>query len=178
MHSTKPLFRFLVIMGILTILWFVIYEFTMKPNGWLDHYVTIHVTKAVCFMLNSSGFETHYKTTLRMGEALIYFTPLLKPVVRMGASCNGLELFVLFVFFVVAYPGRWLYKIPYLISGLIIIDIINIFRSYWLTIMAYNHYPYFNLFHRYIFIFMIYGAVFCLWMIWANYFSKKGYEKA
>ncbi|MFN4973005.1 MAG: hypothetical protein ACK45I_05070 [Bacteroidota bacterium] len=178
MRLAKPLIRFLTIMGTLSIIWFVVYEFSLKANGKLDKYITVHVTEYVCFMLNVSGYETYYKTTLRLGEAYIYFVPKIKPVVRMGASCNGLELFVLFIFFVVSYPGRWMYKIPYLISGLLVIDIINILRSYWLTLMAYNRYPYFDLFHRYIFIAMIYGAVFGLWMLWANYFSKKGYENA
>lgn len=178
MQLAKPLIKFLIVMGALTLMWFVTYEFALKTNGMLDNYITLHVTDAVCFLLNLSGYETYYKTTLRLGEAFIYFTPKLKPVVRMGASCNGLELFVLFLFFIVAYPGRWVYKIPYLILGLLFIDVINILRSYWLTLMAYNHYPYFDLFHRYIFIFMIYGAVFGMWMLWANYFSKKGYEQA
>jgi hypothetical protein len=38
--------------------------------------------------------------------------------------------------------------------------------------LAINRSIYFELFHRYIFIFLIYGTIFILWMIWANYLSK------
>jgi exosortase family protein XrtF len=176
MPFNKPIIKFLLIMGGSTAIWFLAYEFWLKPAGKLDHYITLHVSDMICLLLNITGYDTYYKTTLKLGETLIYFSPAIKPVVRMGASCNGLELFVLFIFFVAAYPGKWKYKIPYLIAGIIIIHFINVLRSYWLTLMAYHHSPYFDLFHRYIFIFMIYGAVFVLWMLWANYYSKKGHE--
>ncbi len=173
MKSNPILIRFLVIMGSLTAVFFGLYEYWLKETGIIDFYLTNWVSSGICGLLSLTGKEAYFLPGEKLGETLIYIAPYTKSIVKVGASCNGLELFMLFLFFIIAYPGKVKYKIPYIAIGGIIVHIINLLRSYWLTLMAYYQYPHYNLFHRYIFIFMIYGAVFILWMVWANKLSKK-----
>lgn len=177
MEFDKKLIKFVILLGTLLITWFIAFEFFIKPDGRLDNMLSMHVTDWMCRLLNATGYDTYYLPSTKLGDAYVYFEPNTKPTIRMGASCNGFELLVLFTFFVIAYPGKWYVKIPYILLGNLLVDVLNVIRSYFLTIMAYNKSPYFDLFHRYILLFLIYSAVFGLWMLWANYFSKLEYGK-
>jgi exosortase family protein XrtF len=173
MKSTNQLLRFLLILGLLGGIWFGLYEFYLKPLAFPDSYLTKWVSEGICLMLNITGYTARYAQAAFEGDTYIFIEPFKRQVVRVGASCNGTELFALFLFFTIAYPGRWKLKIPFVLVGTISIFLVNVLRSYILTLMAYYHSPYYDLFHRYILLFLIYGFVFYLWMIWANKLSKK-----
>ncbi|MCU0442507.1 MAG: archaeosortase/exosortase family protein [Bacteroidia bacterium] len=172
MRPTNQLIRFLAILGLLGGIWFGTYEFYLKPVAVPDKYLTAWVSEGICFFLNHTGYISYYTSAAFDGDAYVFIEPFKRQVVRVGASCNGTELFALFLFFTIAYPGKWKYKIPFLIGGTLAIFILNVIRSYILTLMAYYRYPYYDLFHRYILLFLIYGFVFYLWMLWANKLSK------
>lgn len=171
MPLKKPLFQFLLIISLCYGAWFLCYEFYFKPKGNLDHVVTEYVTLGICNMLKITGYDCHYTIALKPGETYIFIAPQVLPAVRVGASCNGLELLVLFSLFILCYPGNFLIKIPYLVVGNLMIHGINILRNYWLTLMSVHHFPGYDLFHRYIFIFMVYGSIFGLWILWTNKLS-------
>lgn len=173
MSKQQQLIRFLCIVAVLCGAWFIGYEFFIKPQRLVDSYITYWVTVGVNLMLNISGYDAHYVLSYIPGNAFIYIEPFVKPVVRVGASCNGLELFALFICFMIAYPGKKVPKILFISGGLVIIHIANLFRTYWLVLLAYHRSVYYELFHRYILIFFIYGLVFGLWMLWANKFSRQ-----
>ncbi|MES2559848.1 MAG: archaeosortase/exosortase family protein [Bacteroidota bacterium] len=173
MSKQHQLIRFLCIVGVLCGAWFISYEFFIKPHGWVDSQITHWVTVGVNLMLNITGYDSHYVVSPIPGNAYLYIAPYVKPVVRVGASCNGLELFALFMCFMIAYPGKISHKLLFISIGLIIIHIANLFRTYWLVLLAYYRSPYYELFHRYVLIFFIYGLVFGLWMLWANKYSKR-----
>jgi exosortase family protein XrtF len=173
MTKQNKLFKFILIFGSSLLLWFLSYEFYLKPKTIPDRYLTNVLTRSVCVIIEATGKTCHYKDARTPGDTYIFIAPRERQVIRIGNSCNGLELFVLFILFIVAYPGKWSYKIPFIFAGLGLIYIINSFRTYWLTIMAYYKYPHYDLFHRYIFIVLVYGIVFGLWMMWANTYSKK-----
>lgn len=171
MPASNKLFRFLLLISCSYGLWFVVYEYVLKPSGTFDHFITEYVTLGICNLLNWTGHHAYYTIALKPGETYIFVDNIILPAVRVGASCNGLELLVLFSLFILCYPGnRWI-KIPFTVIGLLIIHLLNILRNYWLTLMSLAHSSWYHIFHRYIFIFMVYGAIFVLWMLWANYFS-------
>jgi exosortase family protein XrtF len=160
----------------LYLLWFVLYEFFLKPNGKLDHLITENISIAICSML--SDYNCYYTIGNHPGETYIFFGDNVLPVVRIGASCNGLEMLILFAIFIICYPGNFLVKIIYTSIGLVIIHALNIFRNYILALLAFNQSPSFELFHRYIFIFLLYGVIFILWVLWAKILSKIQFNNA
>jgi exosortase/archaeosortase family protein len=123
-------------------------------------------------LLNLGGYDSYYTIGKKLGETYIFLNDDILPTVRIGAACNGLEMLVIFSFFIAWYPGNKYVKLGFIGAGLLLIHSLNILRNFVLTILAINRSIYFELFHRYIFIFLIYGTIFILWMIWANYLSK------
>lgn len=174
MLKEKQLVRFLALAAILYGLWFTLYEFLLKPNGTLDHLLTGNITIAICRLLDLVGYNTSYTIARKLGETYIYLDHNPIPVIRVGASCNGLELLVLFSIFVICYPGKWKVKIPFLLAGNVAIHLLNILRNFFLSLMSIHRYAYFEFFHRYVFVFMVYGSIFLLWMLWANKYSYSG----
>lgn len=172
MYKQNKLFLFIFLFGTSLALWLFVYEFFLKPISIPDKHLTAILTKAVCMIIELTGKECYYTDALTPGDKYIFISPFEKKVIRIGNSCNGLELYTLFVLFLVAYPGKWLVKLRFILLGLIIIFVVNTLRTYWLTMMAYYKYPHYDLFHRYIFIILVYGIVFGLWMLWANRYSK------
>jgi len=172
MFKEKKLIQFLLLSIGLYFLWFGLYEFYLKNEGHLDQVITENITIVMTFFLKLTGFDVHYMNSYKLGETYVFLGQNKYPFLRVGASCNGLELLVLFTIFIICYPGSSKYKIPYIIVGNICIHILNIFRNYVLAILSIHKSEYFDLFHRYIFIFMVYGFVFWLWIFWSNKFSK------
>lgn len=172
MKSKNKLILFLIWILISYSVWFVVYEFLLKPNGKFDHLITEQVTIGIVNLMKLTGYDAYYTIAVKPGETYVFITSQVFPVVRVGASCNGLELLVLFALFVACYPGKWKIKIPFIVGGLLVIHGANIFRNYCLTLMSINKYAYYDLFHRYIFIFFVYGIIFAFWMLWTNHYSK------
>lgn len=177
---SKSFIRFLVTTIALYIVWFGLYEFVLKPNGRLDHFLTENISIAVCHLLNLSGYDAHYTIARKLGETYVFIGDDILPIVRIGASCNGLEMLMIFAIFILCYPGNMVIKGVFITGGLLFIHTLNIIRNFVLIHLAINRSSYFELFHRYIFIFLIYGFIFLLWMWWANRLSKlnPGIEKA
>ncbi len=171
MPLKKNFISFLLLLLSVYAIWFVAYEFYLKPSGKLDHLLTEYVTIGICFLLDIGGYTSYYTIALKPGETYIFISTQILPAVRIGASCNGLELLALFSIFILCYPGNFLLKIPFISIGILILHFLNILRNYWLTLMSLHHYPYADIFHRYLFIFMVYGCIFLLWMVWTNYLS-------
>jgi exosortase family protein XrtF len=169
----NKMLRFVLIFGLSMIFWFIAYELYLKQLSIPDKYLTKALSQHVCMITEWTGKTCSYTDANKPGETYIFIEPLLRQTIRIGNSCNGLEIYIIFVLFIIAYPGRWQYKFPYIFGGLTIIYSINVLRTYWLTMMAYYKYPHYDIFHRYVFIVLVYGLVFSLWMIWANKYSNK-----
>lgn len=94
-----------------------------------------------------------------------------KYVSRIIEGCNALSVINLFISFVIAFSGKLKNTIYFIISGSIIIHVLNITRIALLMVAFYN-FPEANfILHDILFPLVIYGAVFILWIIWVNKFS-------
>ncbi len=168
---SKALIKFIISTVGLYLIWFGLYEIWIKPNGRLDHLITENISIVTCYLLNLSDYQAYYTIGKKLGETYVFIGEEVLPVVRIGASCNGLEMLIIFSIFILCYPGNIFIKFLFMGGGILLIHAINIFRNYYLTLMAINRSSYFELFHRYIFIFLIYGVIFLLWMWWTNKLS-------
>jgi exosortase family protein XrtF len=93
-------------------------------------------------------------------------------VLRVVEGCNALSVIILFAAFVVAFSGKWLTTICFLLVGSVLIHMMNILRIAVLS-LALLYYPeQQTLLHGVIFPLIIYGFVFGSWVIWVNQFSN------
>lgn len=168
----QKLLKFLFLSFLLYGVWLLSYEFILKPVGHLDHFITENISYFICLGLDLFGFTPHFSIAEKLGETFIFLNNSTFPLIRVGASCNGLELLVLFSIFIICYPGNFKSKLWFIPAGCLAIHTVNILRNFILTLMAEAKSPYFELFHRYVFIFLVYGIIFLLWMWWAGKQSK------
>jgi len=93
--------------------------------------------------------------------------------VFLGIPCYGLKLMGIFAVFIIAYPGKNVYRLLFILSGCIVIQILNVIRLTGLVII-YNYYPqYFNINHHVIFTTAVYIFVFIMWVIWTKIYQKQ-----
>ncbi len=91
---------------------------------------------------------------------------------RVIEGCNSVSLIILFVSFIIAFPGALKKTLIYGSIGSFLIYFINVLRIAFLT-FALAQFPQRKEFlHNLLFPAIIYTIVFLLWVIWVNYFSN------
>ena len=160
------------------IVWKLVYGLFLADSRILDRPLTTHVGEASVLVLNSlgdmSGFTSKKEIStyieedeLVTGEASkIYHNN--KLVLYIADVCNGLELMILYIGFIVCMPSKFWRKVLYVIIGVIIIDIINIFRCTGLIYLSEYFHAYFDFAHHYLFKATVYTATFLMWMFYSR----------
>ncbi|PCI99637.1 MAG: hypothetical protein COB15_04015 [Flavobacteriales bacterium] len=146
--------------------WYVIYDLWLKKVGTLDNWI---VDSIVYF---SSKILTSFNYMIYVDNQTIGIYDAASNVF-VGTGCNGLEMMVLFVGFVLIFDGSWKHKIWFIPAGIIILHILNIARVLSLIFIG----KYFTLEllefnHKYTFTIILYVITFFGWMIWVKYFSQ------
>lgn len=155
---------FLIKAAIIFVVWQVFYSLLISPNGTIDNALTGLVVSSSVFCLNLIGFDTYSK------ENVLFIDGVQSVLVANG--CNGLELIVLFVGFLVCFPGKIFQKVMYSILGSIVLIFINIMREVLLA-LNYNYFEStFDLNHKYTYTLIVYGCVFFIWKHWLEHYSS------
>ncbi|MGC1204331.1 MAG: archaeosortase/exosortase family protein [Flavobacteriaceae bacterium] len=161
------------------IVWKIIYSFFLYDSKFLDYPLTTHVAEASTVFLNNSmllsGFTTQRVFTeddsLLIEASEIYHNDNL--VLFIADACNGLELMVLYIGFIVCMPSKYWRKVIYILLGVLFIDIINILRCSGLIYLREYFHAYFDFAHHYLFKAVVYAATFLMWMVYSRKISLK-----
>ncbi len=92
--------------------------------------------------------------------------------VRIVEGCNAVSVIVLFVSFVIAFSGKFKTTLLFILTGSLIIYILNVVRIALLTVLLYRFPEQVHILHGVLFPLVIYGLVFVLWIFWISKFSK------
>lgn len=162
----NPTIRFLLTILGLYLLWYILYKTVIQPLNHVDMFViniTISMSKWILELFNYNVFTGTERVIGVDGTGGLW----------IGDNCNGITLFALFSWFIVAYKGKIKYKIPYILLGIVSIELLNVIRIVGLAILdtVSREWTEFN--HTYTFTILIYGFIFLLWMIWVNKYSEK-----
>lgn len=99
-------------------------------------------------------------------------------VSRIVEGCNALSVMILFTSFVIAFSGTFWRTLIFILSGCIVIHLLNVTRIALLS-AALLHFPDKEpLLHGVIFPLFIYGVVFGLWITWVSSYSKYATKKS
>ncbi|WP_115811981.1 exosortase family protein XrtF [Flavobacterium aquicola] len=93
-------------------------------------------------------------------------------IVRIVEGCNGISVIILFISFIIAFSGSLKNTLLFIFGGALLIYILNVLRIAVLIVAMYYFPEKKHLLHSVLFPAVIYGAVFILWFIWVNKFSK------
>ena len=87
-------------------------------------------------------------------------------------GCNGINVIIIFISFLIAYRGPLIKTIWFGILGIVLIHITNLYRIILLYYVAeyYSNHMYFV--HKYLFTAVIYAIVFVLWYLWITKFNE------
>ena len=161
------------------IVWKIIYSFFLYDSKVLDYPLTTHVAEASTLFLNNSFFLSGFTTERVLiseespviESSEIYHNGSL--VLYIADACNGLELMVLYIGFIVCMPSKFWRKTLYIILGILFIDIINILRCAGLIYLREYFHAYFDFAHHYLFKAIVYAATFIMWMVYSRKISLK-----
>ena len=83
-------------------------------------------------------------------------------------GCTGLKQSFIWIIIMLIARGSWKRKLWFIPLGLICAYLFNILRI-TLIAMAIEHHPdWFEMLHSYVFKYLFYGMLFCLWLWWTN----------
>lgn len=178
-ETPKEIRAFLRNALILFIVWKLVYSFIFLDSRILDRPLTNHVGEATVYFLNQCTFFDGFSSKVVKnqsyleGELQINEVSQLqhygKNVLFIADGCNGLELMVLFVGFIICFPSGILKKMVFIVLGVIIIDFFNVLRCSSLAFLKEYYHAYFDFSHHYVFKITLYGIIFLMWVL----FTKK-----
>jgi exosortase family protein XrtF len=133
--------------------------------------VTHWVTVQSAAVLSAIGHESIAFDIPRTRTTAIIYKE--RSVVSVYEGCNGLNVAIIFLSFVIAfgpYTKRMAWFIP---AGLLIIHIFNLFRIIGLFLIVRYAPGYLYFTHKFLFTAFIYAIVFALWLWWVGDVFKK-----
>lgn len=96
-----------------------------------------------------------------------------KRILAVYEGCNGINVMIIFVAFLVAFGPLTKQLLWFIPVGLLVIHLMNLARItllFWVSIYM-KDYMYFT--HKYLFTAILYIAVFILWVWWVRMFASK-----
>lgn len=153
--------KFIIKALIIFIAWKLLYNFILIPINIPDQQLTYIVGKGAAWFLSlfygDAGFEG-MNFILINGHRTAKITP----------SCNGLELIVLFIGFLLCLPTTKKRFFLFVIAGIAGIIVLNILRCAGLAYMMLNHHSLTDFAHHYAFKIAVYAFVFYMWVLYAK----------
>ena len=156
------------------IIWKSIYLIFLLPNRMIDAPLTSMVGTQSVWLLNTvypGNLYTSKDTIATISfEGVLQSNPVANIyksgnlLMKIADGCNGLELFVLYIGFIIAMPAKLKRKLVYSILGIVIIHCVNVLRCAGLSVLIDQLQSYFDIAHHYIFKMVIYGIIFLLWI--------------
>lgn len=171
MKDFLPVLKILLRFVIIYIVFVLLYQFYLNSyeNDVVDPF-TRWVGVQVAWLQGQFGFPTILIDHLKLHSVL--FQTDGKFTTRMVEGCNVISVAILFSAFIFAfYKGTKTFL--YVLSGLLILHILNVSRIAFLNIIYLKYPQYEKVSHDYIFPAVIYGGVILLWLVWIQFFALR-----
>jgi exosortase family protein XrtF len=165
--AEKTIIRFIGIFIGLILLWYLVYDLLIHPWGKLDTLIINNCSRWSLVLLEFFGYTTFMGNHPTIRTVGIDGTGGL----WIGDPCDGLTIFAIFCFFILAFPGKWKHRIWFIPVGILLLHFFNILRIAVLCIILYKKPAWLNFNHTYLFQILMYGLTFILWYVWIKRFS-------
>lgn len=154
----------------------IIYGIYVESCGNLPDMFTQQVSTQTAFFLKK--IDSSIDTEISKNEPQVSLKSGGEVVLNVFEGCNGINVMIVFVAFLIAFGGQAKKLVWFLFSGLIIIHLTNIMRLSLLYYVAQHYKIYFYFIHKYIFTAILYLIVIVLWVIWVFKVNVKSDQKA
>jgi len=160
---------FILVYGVFTISYKLYLQFSDGSVYYPDYFTNL-VANQTENILNAFGYNA--KVLPHPDEPSMKLVLNSNYIARVIEGCNSLSVLILFLSFIVAFSGKLKPTVIYILSGCVLLYVVNLFRIVILTLGLYHYPSYSDFLHSVIFPGIIYGMMFLLWMFWVNRFSK------
>ncbi|MDP6820733.1 MAG: hypothetical protein QGG04_04590 [Candidatus Marinimicrobia bacterium] len=147
------------------------------PDGRLDTFLSFTGVRHASWLLSALGWEI--ETTDR------FISCAGKRGVFIQNGCNGLNLLGLYAGFIVAYPGPWDKRLPFLAGGLFALYLAIVARIAFFAVFNASYPQYWGTAHEYSSYVFFYPIVLSFWYLWTLiseekhlFFSGENYSSA
>lgn len=141
--------------------WSILYIYILQPYHIIDAALTRNLgtltASLVQFILPNYSVKVVHDTL----SSSLFINGDLNIFILDG--CNGFELYVLYVGFILCFPFKNKSTIAYIALGLISIFLLNLLRCTTLSYLKFHEVTYFNIIHHYIFTIVVYSFICALW---------------
>jgi exosortase/archaeosortase family protein len=177
----SPIRSFLIKGLIIFLCWKLVYSFFLLPGRIIDEPLTQTVGKHVVIFLNKMAVgepfhaveKTHYIVQEGVEsypvQTVLYYEEI--PLSGIGDPCNGLEVFVLYLGFIIAFPSSLIRKIIFIPTGIAIIYAANIARFIGLIWLQWYKPGMLEFAHDYLYKGVIYFMIFLIWVVFTRNLS-------
>ena len=163
-ESHKNIFIFFLKSGVIYAVWYVIYEMWVLPDGSLDKWISLNIVE------QTAGLLALFDAPVFMYDRVVGLAG--NGGIEIVDGCNGIAAMGLFIGFVVAFPGKWINRLIFILFGTLVIYIVNVSRILTL-VLTQEYWPqFFSITHDYSTTSIFYMVIFGLWIIWSNYGEK------
>lgn len=132
--------------------------------------LTLSISKQVVYILSVLSVNVNAVVTPDKAYTTLYFNGA--EVINIFEGCNGLNIMIVYFSFILAFSGKIKSTLSYLITGIILLYILNLLRVIMLFGIAFHFPNYLYFFHKYLFTGILYLFVFILWFFWINRVKK------
>lgn len=153
--------RFVIKGALLLIGWCLLYGLVLKPYDLVDPVLTKYTGKATMGLMQFIYHNEQPAAVYAPHAVFIYLQN--KEVLSIWDPCNALDLYVLFIGFILCVPMGVKKTTTYLLIGLTSIFVLNVLRCLALVSLFYHHFGYTDIAHHYVFQLIVYAAIFILW---------------
>jgi exosortase/archaeosortase family protein len=93
--------------------------------------------------------------------------------VHVGIPCNGIDVMGVFACIVLAFRAKWYHKLWVIVVGVFTVFILNSIRASALAAIILHNRHAFDINHKYVFNFILYGTLLLLFSLWSSKFGAK-----
>ncbi len=165
-----PAIRFLVVFVALYLVLNLIYGLWIESWNPQADPATAWVGKQTAWVLRQVGYSIELSPLDT--KPLIAFKTDGDTVINLFEGCNGINVMIVFVSFLIAYGGSGKPLTIFISIGLLAIHVFNICRVALLYWLAETESTWFYYFHKYLFTGFLYAMVFLAWWIWIKRYAR------
>jgi exosortase family protein XrtF len=171
----KPAFLFLARFLGIYLLGNIAYGLLIESYGQVPDAFTVSVSSQTAGILRWFG-EPSAAVRNEAGPT-VFLQRLDDTVLNIYEGCNGVNVVVVFVAFVIAFGGRLRSMLLFLSGGIIVLHLANLGRIILLYQTALHYQEYFYYVHKYFFTAILYLIVFSMWAVWVIKFNVRSADK-
>jgi exosortase family protein XrtF len=161
----KPAIRFVLLFVGLYFAGNLIYGIYISVNPKVPDAITEAVANQSAWVL-SDLFGYDVSAVANVNGPTVFLRTGEYNVLNVFEGCNGINVFIVFTAFIVAFDGDRRRQSWFIPVGVLILYLCNLARIVFLYWTAVHFHRYFYYVHKYIFTGVIYAVVFVLWSVW------------